>query len=52
MWNNENLTRDVATLSLGVFTHGLGWSKEQIEVFLIDVRREMNDTRVHAYYPM
>jgi len=52
MWNNENLGRGVAGLTLGSFTHGLGWTKEQIEIFLVDVRREMNDTRIHSYYPM
>ena len=52
MWNNENLARDVSGLTMDVFTHGLGWIKEQIEVFLVDVWREMDDTKIHSYCPM
>jgi hypothetical protein len=52
MWNNENLSRDVSGLSLGVFTHGLGWTGDQVEAYLVNVRKEMNDTKIHSYYPM
>jgi len=52
MWNYENLCTGVSALSLGVFTHGLGWSADQIELFLVNVRKEMKDTKIHSYWPM
>lgn len=31
--------------------HGLGWKAEQVEMFLVDVRKSLNDTSIHAYLP-
>lgn len=33
------------------FMHGLGWKEPQVEMFLVDVRRSLNDASVHAYFP-
>jgi hypothetical protein len=30
---------------------GLGWKQVQVEMFLVDVRRSLNDAAVHAYFP-
>ncbi|ROW00858.1 hypothetical protein VPNG_08295 [Cytospora leucostoma] len=30
---------------------GLGWKEAQIEMFLVDVRKSLNDSAVHAYFP-
>lgn len=30
---------------------GLGWKAEQVEMFLVDVRKSLNDTSIHAYFP-
>ncbi|KAH8592330.1 S-adenosyl-L-methionine-dependent methyltransferase [Bisporella sp. PMI_857] len=37
--------------SLRPFTRGLGWSTEQVHVFLIDVRKALMDVSVHCYLP-
>jgi hypothetical protein len=37
--------------SLGPFTRGLGWSPEQVQVFLIQVRKALMDASVHCYLP-
>lgn len=39
-------------LSVAIFTRLLGWTVEELEVFLVDVRREMRDTSIHAYWSM
>jgi hypothetical protein len=39
-------------ISMALFTRGLGWSVEELEVFLVDVRREMKSTKIHAYWNM
>lgn len=33
------------------FMNGLGWKEAQVEMFLVDVRRSLNDASVHAYFP-
>jgi hypothetical protein len=33
-----------------LFTRCLGWSREEVEVFLADVRKEAKDKRIHSYY--
>ncbi|KAH8587369.1 S-adenosyl-L-methionine-dependent methyltransferase [Bisporella sp. PMI_857] len=52
MWNYENLCYDVSGLTLGAFTHGLGWLGPQIEAFLVDVREEMKDIKIHSFWPI
>jgi len=48
----ENFRTGVSGLSMAVFTRGLGWSVEELEMFLVDVRASMKDPKVHGYYPM
>lgn len=33
------------------FMQGLGWKESQVEMFLVDVRKSLNDNTVHAYFP-
>jgi hypothetical protein len=37
---------------MAIFTRFQGWSREEVEVFVVDVRKEMKDTRIHIYWPM
>ena len=39
-------------LSMAVFTRILGWSMEQLQVFLVEVTKEWKSKGVHAYWPM
>ena len=52
MWCHENITKSLHGLSLALFTRGLGWSLEELEVFLVQVRKEMSDTKIHSWVPM
>ncbi|KAI9701939.1 MAG: hypothetical protein M1836_001283 [Candelina mexicana] len=36
--------------TLAYFSRVLGWSKEEIEVYLVNVRKSLKDRRVHAYH--
>jgi len=38
-------------VSLAIFTRYLGWSPEEVEVFLVDVRKEWKKKSVHSYWP-
>lgn len=42
----------VSGLSLRVFTQLLGWTVEEMEVLLADVRKEWKNKKVHTYFPM
>lgn len=48
----ENFSDGLSGLSMAVFTRGLGWTQEELEIFLIEVRKSMKDPNVHGYYPM
>jgi hypothetical protein len=49
---HENFSSSLSGLSMALYTRGLGWTAEETEVFLVDVRKSMKDTKVHGYYPM
>ncbi|RGP69176.1 methyltransferase domain-containing [Fusarium sporotrichioides] len=51
-WNYENLGNGASGLSLALFTRALGWTAEQVEVFLVDVRRDMKNRAIHGWWPI
>ncbi|KAF4969864.1 hypothetical protein FZEAL_10146 [Fusarium zealandicum] len=51
-WNNENASQVLGSATLAPFTRGLGWSTEEVDLFLIDVRKDLNDPSIHAYSQM
>lgn len=38
-------------LSMKVFVNGLGWSVEELEVYLAEVRKELKRGHMHTYWP-
>ncbi|KAL4919873.1 hypothetical protein BDW62DRAFT_209332 [Aspergillus aurantiobrunneus] len=48
-WNETNILEGLSGWSYKPLTM-LGWSKPEIEVFLVNVRRSVQDRRVHAYF--
>jgi hypothetical protein len=52
MWTYENISSGAEGLSAAVYTRVLGWSKEELDVFLVKVRDDMRDTSIHSYWPM
>lgn len=52
MWSLENMAPSLEGFSMALFTRVFGWTKEEVEVFLVDVRKEVKDPRIHAYWPM
>ncbi|KAF5638082.1 methyltransferase [Fusarium sp. NRRL 52700] len=51
-WNLENITSGLEGLSSAVYTRVLGWSKQELDVLLAKVRREMKDKAIHSYWPI
>lgn len=52
LWTFHNFTASLSGISLALFTRGLSWSPEELEAFLVDVRKDMRNTAFHAYWPM
>ncbi|RQM04560.1 hypothetical protein DH86_00004211 [Scytalidium sp. 3C] len=39
-------------ISSRVFTVGLGWKIEELDVYLVEVRKSLTDTSKHVYFPL
>ncbi|KAH7184674.1 S-adenosyl-L-methionine-dependent methyltransferase [Fusarium flagelliforme] len=52
LWNNENAQFFLEAASMAPLTRALGWSREEVTVFVSQTRREVNDKRIHAYWPI
>lgn len=38
-------------IAMAPFTRALGWTKDQVEVFLVDIRKGLMDSKTHSYFP-
>ncbi|KAF4857172.1 Secondary metabolism regulator LAE1 [Colletotrichum siamense] len=52
IWANENLTSGLEGFCMAPFTRAHDWTREEVLVFLVDVRKNMNDRSIHAYWPL
>ncbi|RDL31152.1 S-adenosyl-L-methionine-dependent methyltransferase [Venustampulla echinocandica] len=52
LWNCENLTQGLSGLSMALLTRVHNWSMEEVEAFLVNVRKELKDPKIHSYLPM
>lgn len=51
-WCYENFSSGLTAIAMAPLTRAHGWTPEEVEVFLVDVRKVMNDRSVHGYWPM
>jgi hypothetical protein len=52
LWNNENANFFLEAVAIAPLTRALGWSREEVAVFLAQARKELNDPKIHACWPM
>ncbi|KAH6844809.1 S-adenosyl-L-methionine-dependent methyltransferase [Chaetomium sp. MPI-CAGE-AT-0009] len=52
MWSEHNFCGGMYGLSVALFTRALGWTPEQLEVFLVGVRKDLRNRQIHAYWPI
>ncbi|OTA56260.1 S-adenosyl-L-methionine-dependent methyltransferase [Hypoxylon sp. EC38] len=45
----NNTLQVIDIYSLSVFSQGLGWSKDALDRLLVDVRKDIENTRIHSY---
>ena len=37
---------------MATLTRGVSWSRADVEVFLVDVRKDLKNRKIHAYWPI
>ncbi|RBR10776.1 uncharacterized protein FIESC28_09307 [Fusarium coffeatum] len=50
LWTLANIERNLESISSFLLRQGLGMTHEEIVVFIANVREEMRNTKVHAYW--
>ncbi|CAJ0543231.1 Ff.00g004750.m01.CDS01 [Fusarium sp. VM40] len=51
-WTLENISGGLEAISTALFTRILGWSKPELDVFLVQVRKDIKNPSIHAYWPI
>ncbi|TKX23310.1 methyltransferase domain-containing protein 31 [Elsinoe australis] len=51
-WNQVNILDGLEGFCLALLIRGLGWRKEEVDVFVAQVTNDIKDKRIHGYYPM
>ncbi len=49
-WAMENFVWGCESMSLALFTRVLGWSADEVRVFMAQVRGDLRNRRYHAYW--
>ena len=51
-WNMINIIEGLEGFCLQLLSRGLGWQRQEIDIFVAKVTADIKDKRIHAYYPM
>ncbi|VUC21593.1 unnamed protein product, partial [Clonostachys rosea] len=51
-WTLENISSGLDAISNALFTRILGWTKPELDVFLVQVRKDIKNPAIHAYWPI
>jgi hypothetical protein len=49
-WAMENFCWGCESMSLALLTRALGWSLEEVRVFMTQVRQDLRNRKIHAYW--
>lgn len=52
LWSLANTLDGLEGFTMAYFTRLLGWSPEEVQVFLVQVREDNKNRRLHCYHPM
>jgi SAM-dependent methyltransferase len=52
LWYNQDLQEGLSGMAMAICTRGLKMSREQVELLLVNVRKDLKNTKIHAYLPM
>ncbi|KAJ3547835.1 hypothetical protein NM208_g1306 [Fusarium decemcellulare] len=51
-WTLHNIDTALEAISNALFTRVLGWTKPELDVFLVQVRKDIKNPAIHAYWPI
>ncbi|KAF7557577.1 hypothetical protein G7Z17_g603 [Cylindrodendrum hubeiense] len=51
-WNNENMGSGLEAFTMAPLTRGYGMTADEVNLLLVDVRKDLNNRAVHAYWPV
>jgi hypothetical protein len=51
-WSYQNISGGIEGFSMAPFTRALGWTKEEVDMFLVEVRQDMKNRSIHSYFPV
>ncbi|GKT75495.1 methyltransferase domain-containing protein [Colletotrichum tofieldiae] len=51
-WTQENFGSALEAICMAPFTRVLGWTREEVNVFLVQVRKDLKNKSYHAYSPV
>jgi hypothetical protein len=49
LWMQQDFLDGLQGFSLALLTKAFGWTSQQIELFLVDVRKDIKNHHIHAY---
>lgn len=52
IWNMTNMLDGLDGFTVRLWTMALGMTHEEIQAFLVQVRKDIRDTKIHSYWPM
>ena len=52
LWNLANTLDGLEGFTMAFFTRILGWESEEVQTFLVDVRKDTKDKSIHNSWPM
>ncbi|GJC84016.1 secondary metabolism regulator LAE1 [Colletotrichum liriopes] len=51
-WTQENFGSALEAICMAPFTRVLGWTRDEVNVFLVQVRKDLKNKSYHAYSPV
>ncbi len=51
LYARTGINDGLEAMAIGPLCRGMGWSKEQVDAMLVDVKKYLMDERVHSYLP-
>jgi ubiquinone/menaquinone biosynthesis C-methylase UbiE len=52
LWYYQNMMNGLQGISMAVLTRVWGWSKEEVDVFMVDVKRDYANRNIRCYQPV
>lgn len=52
MWSFENFDNGIQGFSMGFFSRGLGWRKEEVDALVLQVKQQLRSRSTHCYLPI